>query len=403
MNRLITEPGATSREGFADYRARGGYDGLARAVERGSAWVLSELRAAGLRGRGGGGQGLPAADKWARVAASSGPTRYVIANGAESSSVSRKDRFLMTLFPHRVLEGLLAAAKTVGARTAYAYVRGDAFDAIESMRLAAAEARDAGVYGPGTGCDVEVDVRPAVLHAVAGEETAVIDALEGLEGLPQPKPPYPQDIGLRGFPTVVNNVETLAAAAAILRVGAARFRAFGTPACPGTALFTVHGDVTAPGVYEVPYGTRLRELLEMAGAPPADELLAVLPGGFGSGPLRPDEIDLPLAYESMIEAGTTLGPAAVVVLRRGPGVLQFVQETAAFLAGGSCGQCRGCKEGGRALADALAAGDVGGARELAALLLHGRGNCGYPAGLARFALRALTAFPEHFPASPRAR
>lgn len=393
MIALITAPLASEREDLAHYRALGGYRGLQQAYERGPAWVLAQVSAAGLRGRGGSGQGRPTAARWERVAAAPHPTRYVIANGAESCPVSQKDRFLMARFPHRVLEGLLAAALATGAGTAYLYIRGDADAAVASMAEAVREAEAAGLCGP-----VQVRVQTAIPSYIAGEETAVIDALEGLEGLPQPRPPHPEEAGLRGCPTVVNNVETLAAAAAILRQGPAAFRAAGTPDCPGTALFTVSGDVAAPGVYEVPYGTPLAALLQMAGAPPADRLLAVLPGGPGSGPLRPDELDVPLTYEGLAACGSSLGAAAPVVLarERGTTLPAAVAATAAFLAEASCGQCRGCKEGCAALAGALAAGEAERARHLASLLLYGRGNCAHPTATARMALRALTAFPQQF-------
>ncbi|MFZ5816964.1 MAG: NADH-ubiquinone oxidoreductase-F iron-sulfur binding region domain-containing protein [Bacillota bacterium] len=387
---LITEPSPTARERLAEYRARGGYAGLARARAEGGRWALEQVHLAGLRGRGGSGKGAPVAEKWRKVARAAGIAKYVIGNGAESSPVSRKDRYLLTYFPHRVLEGLLIACAAVGADQAYLFVRGDAEEALAAVEAALEEAREAGLLGA-----VAVELQPSAPSYISGEETAVIDSLEGLEGLPQPKPPYPEEIGLRGCPTVLNNVETLAAAAAILRLGVEGFRALGTPDCPGTALFTVTGAVGRPGVYEVPYGTRLDELLARAGAPAAEQLLAVLPGGLSSGPLRPDELHLPLTYEALAEAGTSIGPAAIVVFARAEASLSaVVRETVTFLTEASCGQCHGCKEGHRQLAGALQAGETGLARELATVLLYGRGNCGHPTGTARLALRALQAFPE---------
>lgn len=397
MTHLLIVPGQSVREELAQYRSRGGYQGLAQAVARGPDWVLAELGQAGLRGRGGSGQGAPTAAKWARVAAALNPTRYVVANGAESSPVSRKDRLLMATYPHRVLEGLLCAAVATGAAEGYIYIRSDAAGAIAGMRAALDQAEAAGLCGPGTACPVTLRIHMGVPGYIAGEATALIDALEGMEGLPQPKPPHPEETGLRGCPTALNNVETLAAAAAILCLGSAVFRTVGTLDCPGTALFTVSGDVARDGVYEVPYGTPLRELLALAGAPPAEDVLAVLPGGLSSGPLRPEELDLPLTYESLAEAGSTVGPAAVVVWRKGGATLAAtVAETAALLAGWSCGQCRGCKHGSADLAAALGAGDTALARELALLLRHGRGNCAHPSGIALLALRALERFPEQW-------
>ncbi len=400
MIHLITAPGpggapAAAREGLAAYRSRGGYDGLRRAIQHGSGWVLSELERAGLRGRGGSGRGLPVAAKWAKVARAHSAQRYVIGNGAEGSPVSRKDRYLLEFFPHRVLEGLLIAAVATGADTAYLYIRGDAEAAVAGARKAMDEAREAGLFGPGTDLPVEVHLQTAAAGYITGEETAVIDALEGLEGLPQPKPPHPEETGLKGLPTAVSNVETLAAAAAILREGVEGFRAHGTRDCPGTALFTVGGAVERPGVYEVPYGTPLAELLRMAGAPPREDLLAVLPGGLSSGPLRPDELEVPLTYEDLAAVGSTMGNAAVVVLSNAEATLpRALAETVAFLADASCGQCLGCKETHKALAEALAVGDPGRARDVATMMLYGRGNCAHPSGTARLALRALQSFPE---------
>lgn len=385
MTYLLTEAVTEGREDLALYRSRGGYEGPARAQAQGPASILLELSEAGLRGRGGSGRGRPVADKWAKVAKATNRTRYVVANGAESSAVSQKDRFLMRHYPHRVLEGLLAAASVTSAEKAYLYIRGDAAEAIASMEEALAEARGAGLL------PIEVEIQTAIPSYIAGEETAVIDALEGLEGLPQPKPPHPEEAGLRGCPTVISNVESLAAAAAVLRVGAARFREAGAP-----FLYTVAGDVANPGVYEVAYGTPLRTLLDRAGAPPSAELAAVLPGGLSSGPLRPDELDLPLTYESLAGAGSTIGPAAAVVLGKETRLADFAADTLKFLAESSCGQCRACKDTSKALAGAMAERDANRARELAALLLHGRGNCGHPGGAAQFALRALQAFPAEW-------
>lgn len=389
MTPLLIEPGRTVRESLASYRQSSGYRGLEQARAKGTAWVLGELRRAGLRGRGGSGEGRPVAEHWGRVARAASPVRYVIANGAETSPVSRKDRHLLALYPHRVLEGLLIAAHVVGAAEVFCYIRNDADDALLAIETALGEARAAGLLE-----GVVVQVQPAAPSAVAGEATAVVDALEGLEGLPQPKSTRLEEIGLRGEPTVVTNVETLAAAAGVLRLGPEPFLAQGVADCPGTALFTVSGDVAAPGVYEVAYGTPLRELLRMAGAPPAEELLAVLPGGLGSGPLRPDELDVPLTYEDLAAVGSTLGPAAVVVVSRERStVADLAIETTAFMAAGSCGQCNGCRESLGHLAQAFGARDPERAQQYAEMALYGRGNCAHPTGAARFALRLLQAFP----------
>jgi len=389
VTHLLTERLQEGREDLAAYRARGGYRGLMEAREKGGAWALEQVAQAGLRGRGGSGDGRPIGLKWRRVATATAPERHVVANGAESQAVSRKDRYLLACFPHRVLEGLLIAAHAVGARQTWLYVRGDSPEALAGAREAVAEANAAGLLA-----GVTVTVQPSAPTAVSGEETAILDALEGLEGYPQPKPPRPEEIGLRGRPTLVQNVESLAAVAALFRLGPDRIRSAGTRTCPGTALFTVTGAVDRPGVYEVPYGTPLADLLKLAGAPAREEILAVLPGGLGSGPLRPDELDVPLTYEDLVALGSSMGNSAVIVFRRDGATLPaLVRENVALLGRGSCGQCRGCKEGHESLLRALKAGDRAEAVRRAEVLLYGRGNCALPTGTARFALRALQEFP----------
>jgi NADH-quinone oxidoreductase subunit F len=394
LSQLLVEAVTEGREDLALYQSRGGYQGLAKVRGREPAWIVAELKAAGLRGHGGSGKGPLVHEKWLQVKNAGNSTRYVIANGAESSIVSLKDRFLMTHYPHRILEGVLTCAHAVSAAECYLYVRGDSESSIESLTIALTEARGAGLFGPGTDGPDEIHLKTALTTYIAGEETAVVDALEGLEGIPQPKPPYPAEAGLHGCPTVVNSVETMAAVAAILRRGVDLFRAHGTANCPGTALFTVTGDVEQPGVYEAEYGRPLLTLLERAGAPPRAEILAVLPGGLSSGPLRPEELDVPLTFDALIALGSTLGPASLIVLRTGTDLATFTAETAEFLARSSCGQCRGCKDTSRLLAVALHERDYQGSLDLGALLHHGRGNCGHPTGAAQFALRALQSFPE---------
>ncbi len=390
MTYLLTEPGQTERESLAAYQARGGYKGLAEARVRGGRWVMDQVEQAGLRGRGGSGRGGLIAEKWRKVARAMDTTRYLIANGAESSPVSQKDRHLMTWFPHRVLEGLLIGAVAVGAKQVWLYARGDSQESLDSLSTAVDEAREAGLLD-----GVSVEIQPSPAHYISGEETAVIDALEGLEGLPQPRPPHPEETGLRGSPTAVQNVESFAAVAAFFRLGREQFCSVGTRDCPGTALFTVSGAVEGPGVYEVPYGTRLSELLARAGAPSASEILAVLPGGLSSGPLRPDELDVPLTYEDLAAVGTTMGVSSVVVFNKADATLPaLVNDTVTLLRDAACGQCRGCKEGHLDLSRALKQGDLGLAKDLATVLLYGKGSCAHPTGTARFALRALQSFPE---------
>lgn len=415
---LLTDPGRETPEALAEYEARGGYAGLRRVMAEGPEWALDALARARVRGRGA--FGHLAAARWQRVARAGPPPRYVVGNGAEGSPASRKDRHLLALYPHRVLEGLLTAAWVLGAQEAYLYVRGDSPEALRGAALALDEGRRAGLFGPGGLVPAEVHLQPSASGPVAGEETAVIDALEGLEGQPQLRPPDPEECGLRGRPTLVQNVETLAAVAALFREGPERYAATGAPEEPGTALFTVSGSVLRPGVYEFPLGTPLSDVLRAAGAEPGG-VQAVLPGGLWSPPLWPHEFDVPLTWEALARVGSALGNRAVVVLGREVPLATQLAGVVRVLAVGSCGQCQGCLNGTRALAAAVealvgGAGQATGEREpgyrrdeaaevvrhYAQLLTRRAGYCPYPEAVGRAVLRALPGLaPGAFPGARR--
>jgi NADH-quinone oxidoreductase subunit F len=380
---FLTIPSRTDRESLADYVSAGGYSHMSAVTGDG---ILAAVEAAGLRGRGGSGRGHPVGERWQEVRAGAPGMRYVVANGAETSPGSRKDRLLMERYPHRVLEGAVAAARVVGAGKVWFYVKATAGEAVASMEQAVAELAESGLLADLP--DIETFRAPD--SGVAGEESAVCDAIEGFEGRPQVKPPTPASMGILGRPTLVANVETLAAVAAVLREG---------PAAGSTALFTLSGDVQWPGVYELPIGTPLRALIEECGGGATGAIVAVLPGGYRSGPLVPHELDLPLAYDAMAGAGTTLGSAHVVVLAQ-PGTLAQLMAGALELAAiGSCKQCAICAEGTarlHELAICLACSeDAQPLREAMgewAALLHGKGNCKLPTGVAAMVRRALSRF-----------
>lgn len=350
--------------------------------------LLPRLAEAGLRSRGPNGRGEPVAARWAEVAGARSQVRCVVANGAETSPGSKKDQHLMTHHPHRVLHGALAAARAVGAQTVYLYIKSTAEAALAAMEAALAELEQSGAVP-----DLPAfELFRAPDTAVAGEETAVCDAIEGFEGRPQVKPPYPAQSGILGKPTLVVNVETLAAAAAVLR---------GDAAAAAEVYFTLSGDVNRPGVYAAPLGTPIRELIETYGGGATGPIVAVLPGGYRSGPLTPDELDLPFDYDPLLAAGTTLGSAHLVVLT-GPGRLADLMTGALdLMALGSCRQCEICAQGTARLFD-LAARISAGEEEAPlreqladwALILHGKGNCQYPSGAAMLTRRAVERFPS---------
>jgi len=383
---FLTVPDQPGREGLTDFLRRGGYRGLQGLT--GPA-VIGAAEAARLRGRGGSGRGEPLVAKLRAVGAgaAAGP-HYVVANGAETSPGSRKDQLLMERYPHRILAGAIAAARAVGSTVVYLYIKASAVQARTSMQAALTELAGAGLP------DLPAfDVFRAPDSTVAGEETAVCDAIEGFEGRPQVKPPTPDTAGILGRPTLIVNVETLAALDAVLRVG---------PAGAATALFTLSGDVARPGVYELPLGTPLRTLITDYGGGATGEIVAVLPGGFRSGPLTPRELDLPLDYDALLEAGTTLGSAHVIVLAHPNRFLDLMTGALDLAAIGSCRQCEICAEGTltlRNLAHRMAEADgepEAPLREALAAwstILHGKGNCKYLTGVASLTRRAVQQFP----------
>lgn len=408
MEYVLTCPTDTAPEGLELYRSRGGYEALARAVQLPPSQVIDWVVESGLRGRGG--AAFPTGKKWQRVVQGEGP-RYIVANGAEGEKGSIKDQFIMERYPHRVLEGLILGAYAIGAEKAYLFVNGNFEAAVANLQQAIEEAKAAGFWGDnvlGSGFSVKV-----ILHAakktgyVAGEETAVLEAIEGRHPRPRMKPPYPAVAGLFGRPTAVNNVETLAQVPAIVRRGAdgpAWFRSLGTPESPGTALFSLTGDINRPGVYELPFGTPLRYLIEECGGGLIEgaELQAVLPGGYASGFLAPQHLDIPLSYEAMKEAGTMMGASAVIVVSNKTPLIHVIKDVTNFFATESCKQCVLCFAGNRRLNAAVTKvyeGTPATQMDIDHILetnrsMHGRGACGHINGAPDHLAQVLKLFPE---------
>lgn len=405
MQHVVTHPGWEGFEELETYRARGGYAGLERALRMPPADVIALVQESGLRGRGGG--AFPTGDKWRAAAAGQAP-RYIVANGGEGEPGSIKDRWLMERYPHRILEGLITGAYAVGAQRAYVYLNSDLREAVAAMEQALQEAKGAGYWGQdvlGSGFDLEIQVCLAPARYVAGEETAVLEVLEGRAPRPRMKPPYPTAFGLFGHPTAVNNVETLAHLPAILREGAEWFRRQGTAGSSGTALFTLSGDVCRPGVYELPLGTPLRHLIEQCGGgmKNGSALQAVLPGGFASAPLSPDHIDVPLDYDSVRQAGSTLGCAAVIALSEATDIVQFSCLVLEFFARESCRQCPPCGMGTKNVESMMAQLAARRAPDnaleqlrLTAPILRQIGACHLPAGAGTYLQGVLAHFRPAF-------
>ena len=342
--RLLERVGRVDPTSLGDYKARGGYAGLRAAVEMGPAAIIREVSESGLVGRGG--AAFPTGRKWQAVAQAAGRPRYLVCNADESEPGTFKDRVLMEEDPFVIIEAMTIAGYAVGAELGFLYVRGEYPLAVERLEHAIAAARAHGLLGAdvmGRGFRFDIEIRKGAGAYICGEETALFASLEGFRGEPRTKPPFPVEVGLFGRPTVVNNVETLANVPFILQEGAARYRALGTQGSPGTRLFCVSGRVERPGIYELPFGATLGDLLALAG-PPAT-LQAILLGGAAGTFVGPKDLGLPLTFEDTRKAGATLGSGVVLVLDDSVPLGDVLARIARFFREESCGQCVPCRVG----------------------------------------------------------
>jgi NADH-quinone oxidoreductase subunit F len=326
-------------------RATGAYESLKKAIATMTPDGLVDLvKATGLRGRGG--AGFPTGNKWSFVPRDAFP-RYLVVNDDEGEPGTFKDRELTERDPHAILEGILIAALAIRAERAYIYLRGEFGLGYRRMQRAIDEARAAGLVGrniAGTDFSCEVVIHRGAGAYICGEETSLLDSLEGYRGQPRLRPPFPAVKGLYGAPTVVNNVETLANLPHIVAHGSGWFRSFGTEQSPGTKLFSISGHVANPGNYEAPLGTILGDLIELAGGIPGGRSLkAVIPGG-ASSPWVTDT-SLPMSFEALAAAGTMLGSAAVVVMDETTCPVRMAMINTRFFNHESCGKCTPCREG----------------------------------------------------------
>jgi NADH-quinone oxidoreductase subunit F len=335
---------------LAVYKARGGYAAWEKVV-RGVApeQLIDEVKASGLRGRGG--AGFPTGMKWGFVPKDSEKPKYLVCNADESEPGTFKDRLLIEKDPHAIVEGTLIAAYAIQSHTAFIYIRGELAFGAQRLEQAVDEAIRDGYAGKnilGSGYDLDVIVHRGAGAYICGEETALLSSLEGGRGWPKVKPPFPATHGLFGCPTVVNNVETLAALPWILDHGPAAYAAIGTEKSKGTKLFSVSGHINKPGVYELEMGYPLVKFLEedCGGIPNGRKLKGVIPGGGSMPVLHADEIEkVNLDYESVQAAGSLLGSGGVIVMDDTTCMVRAAWNLARFFAHESCGQCSPCREG----------------------------------------------------------
>ena len=334
--------------GLEGYKKHGGYVQLAKALKMQPQQIIDEVKASGLRGRGG--AGFPTGTKWSFLPKNNEP-RYLLCNADEGEPGTFKDRMMMERAPHQLIEGMIISAFAVGSKKSYIYVRGEYHYPTSVLEKALREAYDAGFLGKnilGSGFDHDMDVYSGAGAYICGEETGMISSLEGLKGQPKLKPPFPAIQGYLRKPTIVNNVETLAAVKYILRDGAAAYRKYGTEKSPGTKLFSLSGNVMKPGNYEVPLAYPLIDLInkEGGGMRPGRKLKAVIPGGSSAPVINAAEAEkATMDYECLAGMGTMLGSGAVIVIDDSQCMVDMLGVLTHFYHHESCGQCTPCREG----------------------------------------------------------
>jgi NADH-quinone oxidoreductase subunit F len=347
---LLRRVGAVDPTSLESYLAARGYVALHEALAMGAEAVIREVTDSKLVGRGG--AAFPTGRKWAAVAAQAAQPHYVVCNADESEPGTFKDRVLMELDPFAVIEAMTIEGFATGSSRGFLYVRGEYPLAESRLRGAIEAARDAGFLGPsvaGSGFGFDIEVRRGAGAYICGEETALFESIEGKRGEPRNKPPFPVEVGLFGAPTAVNNVETLVNVLPILEDGpggGARYAATGTEGSTGPKLFCLSGHVARPGLYEVTFGTTLRELLELAGGVPGGRgIRAILLGGAAGVFVGPEVLDTPLTFEGTREIGATLGSGVVMVFDETADLVGTLRRIAAFFRDESCGQCVPCRVG----------------------------------------------------------
>jgi NADH-quinone oxidoreductase subunit F len=327
---------------LSEYQAVGGYKALEKARGMEPQAIVDELIASNLRGRGG--AGFPMGRKASFLAKGTGKPTYLCVNADESEPGTFKDREIMLRNPHRLIEGCLVTAHGIESKNVFIYLRGEYLDVFEVMRAALAEVREAGLLG-----DVTIVLHRGAGAYICGEESALLESLEGKRGQPRSRPPFPAVSGLYGSPTLINNVQTIATVPPIIEHGAAWYTAIGPETSPGTVVFSLSGNVERPGNYELELGTTLRHLVYDLGGgiTGGRELKAIIPGGSSTTVMTPELIDTPLDYNSVAEVGSQFGAAAVIVIDDRACMVQMALRSTQFYMHESCGKCTPCREGTR--------------------------------------------------------
>jgi NADH:ubiquinone oxidoreductase subunit F (NADH-binding) len=394
-------------ESLDDYRQRGGYAIANDLHQRPAAHLIDEIDRSGLRGRGG--AGFPSGRKWRAIAGESAIEKYVVANGDEGDAGAFIDRVLMERAPHRVIDALLVTARAIGATRGYIYVRGEYPQAADRLRAAAAEARDAGCIGPrsareDTRAAFDLEIVIGRGSYVCGEETALLNAIEGRRPEVRTRPPYPTTAGLFNRPTLVHNIETLMNVLWIATHGAEAYRALGISSSRGTKVVCLNSLFRRPGLYEIEFGWTVRRIVdELGGGLRTGPIKGVIIGGPLAGILPPSLFDTPFGFDELRSVGASVGHGGVIAFDDRTSVLELAREVFAFGAFESCGKCTPCRLGTRDVEDILQRAPRGLAsrRDAAYLVdvvsaLAQTSLCGHGTGLAEFAVSALKHYSEEF-------
>ncbi len=400
--RMLT---ANCGHGTASLDLHGEYAGFKQALTMKPQEVVAQVKASGLVGRGG--AAFPTGIKWEGAAQAPGSPKYVVCNADESEPGTFKDRVLLLDDPHSLIEGMLIAGYAIGASRGYVYIRGEYPYIVPVLENALAEATGAGYLGQnilGSGFSFDIEIRVGAGAYICGEETALFESIEGKRGFPRVKPPFPTTFGVFGKPTVINNVETLFNVPLILARGVEEYRKIGTEKSPGPKLFCVSGDVVQPGVYEVPFGVTLRDLIDLAGGMArGEELQAVLFGGAAGAFATPEQLDVRLTFEDLRAAGLPLGSGVVMVFDQTRDLRDVLKRLGHFFAHESCGKCYPCQLGtqrqkeilDRIADDRIQPGDIERLQDIGWTMTDAS-LCGLGQTAASAVLSALKLWPELF-------
>ena len=343
--RVLTEhTGKPNCHTLQFYESVGGYKALSKALTMTPEAIIDEVKKSNLRGRGG--AGFPTGMKWSFMPKDASKPKYLVCNADEGEPGTFKDRLLLTQHPHMLIEGMLIAAHAIGSKMAYVYIRGEFVKEAAIFQRAVDEARAAGLLK-----NVDIAVYRGAGAYICGEETGLLNSLEGKRGEPRVKPPFPAQVGAFGMPSCVNNVETFCAVPYIINEGAQKFAAMGTEKSGGTRLFCVSGHVVKPGIYELPLTIKLKDLIDHCGGIRGGrKLKAVIPGGASAPMLSASEIDVAMDFDSLAKAGTMAGSGGVIVMDDTTCIVQAAARLLQFYEHESCGQCSQCREGSHWLA-----------------------------------------------------